>query len=155
MPREAVGITMPASHVMSLDIFAIDRTMIAGRTHLRVYLATHEAPYPRLDRLRQFPGHSWDIQVPTYTSSSLPPRQQQKSLLLTLFTIRPSTIDHANPTRSHSNSILMLLCISHPHHSPPRQSSRVPPPLLPTNSARCSRLVFYHVQGTFYLTAVS
>jgi hypothetical protein len=93
MPREAVGITMPASHVMSLDIFAIDRTMIAGRTHLRVYLATHEAPYPRLDRLRQFPGHSWDIQVPTYTPCTLP-RQQQKSLLLTMFTIRPSTIDH-------------------------------------------------------------
>lgn len=67
MPREAVGITMPASHVMSLDIFAIDRTMIAGQ---RGEGLGHEAPYPRSERLWQFPALVGHPQVPTYETYS-------------------------------------------------------------------------------------
>jgi hypothetical protein len=89
MPREAVGITMPASHVMSLDIFAIDRTMIAGQ---RGEGLGHEAPYPRSERLWPVPGHSWDIHRFLRMKLTLPTTATTKSLLVLMLLFTP--IDH-------------------------------------------------------------
>lgn len=89
MPREAVGITMPASHVMSLDIFAIDRTMIAGQ---RGEGLGHEAPYPRSERLWQFPALVGHPQVPTYETYS-PYHGNNKIAFGAHVVSLPSTID--------------------------------------------------------------
>ena len=95
MPRKAVWITMPASHVMSLDIFAIDRTMIASRRRLIQGLA--HGTLPRIG----FLGHA--LNGPTYVPPYLRSLQYHgnNSVLFLVFTHRPSTIDHANTTRYH------------------------------------------------------
>jgi hypothetical protein len=113
MPREAVGITMPASHVMSLDIFAIDRTMIAGQ---RGEGLGHEAPYPRSERLWAVPGHSWDIHGFLRMKLTIPTTATTKSLLVLMLLFTPP-IDHRPSTmptlQGHTRTAFLCFFASH------------------------------------------